>query len=630
LTTGRLHIGRLAVLLVLSGAVLTQTVHSAPGESNAAEPVPQNDWAGYNKTLDGERFSPLKQISVDNAGTLRQACRVEVAHLGSFEAGPVVVGRTMYVTAEEQTVALDPVTCFIHWRHVYRRQQQPGTILANRGVAYLNGRVFRGTDDARIIALDAATGKEIWTSVAGDSRLGESIPGAPLAWNGLIFIGIAGGEWGIKGRILAYDAMTGREVWRFNTVASGKETGADTWKDNKWAEHGGGGSWSSFALDPSTEEIFVPVGNPAPDWAPQDRPGANLFTDSVVVLDARTGALKWWYQLVANDGHDWDLGAAPMLYRDTRNRDMVAAAGKDGYLHVVDRESHALAFRVPTTTVDENPLAPTATGNKVCPGAGGGTQWNGPAFDPILKTVFTGAIDMCMVLTTEPGKSYKGNAPAAESEYGAVRPFYGGTAQFPSQPGTGWISAFESDTGKLRWKYHTDSLVLAGITATAGGIVMTGDNAGNFLVLDSSSGSVLKKLATGGSIAGGIATYEIGGRQYVAFTSGNISRSAFFGAMGRPSVVILEADLPRQVIRSTSPDSRNGRDLYQQMCSVCHGQDGKGIEGYDLKTVKNRMDRVQLASWIRNPRPPMPKTFPEPLEGKDARDIADIAAYLEQ
>lgn len=608
---------RAALGLFAAGSLRAGAALCAGASGPIDEVVPGEDWIGYNKSLDSQRFSALKQINRDNAGTLKEVCRVEVAHRGSFQAGPLVVDGTMYVTAEEQTVALDPVTCAIRWRHVYR-PQQAGMVPINRGVAYANGRLFRGTADARVVALEAATGKVVWTSVAGDPRLAEYIAGSPLVWNGLVFVGTAGSEWGIKGRVLAFDAATGREVWRFSTIPTGDEVGADSWKDSDWARHGGGGTWSSFTLDPVSSELFVPVANPVPNFSPGDRPGANLFTNSVLVLDAKTGALRWWYQLTPNDGMDWDLAAAPMLFRDSTDRDMVAAAGKDGYLHVVDRETHALKFKVPTTTVDARPVRPTPEGVRVCPGAGGGTQWNGPAFDPLQKTIFTGAIDMCTVVSSAPGQTYA-----------TGRMLYGGAWTVPRAPATGWITAFDADSGKVRWKYHAEAPVIGAITPTAGGIVMGGDNAGNFIVLDSASGKVLKKVATGGSLSGGIVTYMIDARQYVAFDSGNVSRT-IFGAVGRPSVIVMQADLPPRAVAQAGDDPEHGREVYQHNCLGCHATDGTGITGFSLRNIKARMQRAELIAWVRNPRPPMPRVFPEPIDANDARDLNDLAAYIEQ
>jgi len=202
-------------------------------------------WEGYNKSLDGQRYSLLTEINVNNVVGLVEVCRIRLADGGSLEAGPVMVGGTLFVTTATDTFALDPVTCRSKWRHRYSRSYPPSQPI-NRGVAYFGGRVFRGTDDGRLIALDAETGSEVWRDVIGDAALGEYVSSAPVAWNGLIIAGVAGGESGIRGRIMAFDATTGREVWRFHTIPLGNEVGADTWVDTTWAQHGGGGTWSTY------------------------------------------------------------------------------------------------------------------------------------------------------------------------------------------------------------------------------------------------------------------------------------------------------------------------------------------------------------------------------------------------
>jgi alcohol dehydrogenase (cytochrome c) len=520
------------------------------------------------------------------------------------------------VTTPTDTLALDPVNCRIKWRHTYRRSQQPG-LSVNRGVAYLNGRVFRGTDDARLVALDAATGAERWISIVGDAGIGEYISAAPLAWNGLVIVGISGGEFGIRGRILAYDALTGREVWRFNTIPVGKEVGADTWGDAKWAPHGGGASWSTLTLDPISAELFAPIGNPVPDFAPADRHGANLFTDSALVLDARTGALHWWYQLQANDDHDHDLAAAPMLFRNSQHEDMMAAAGKDGLLHVVDRATHKARFMVPVTTVDPVRKSVTQEGVRVCPGPAGGVLWNGPALDPKRMTIFVGAVDLCTVLKSSPGSTY---VPRGLNFGGGVEPV--------KETATGWLTAVDANSGAVRWKYHAETPILGGVTPTAGGIVMTGDNAGNFLVFESDSGKLLRKAATGGALAGGVVTYAREGKQYVAFTSGNVSPAAF-GSVGRPSVVVMALPaVPAASHASTSADPARGKQVYAQACSGCHGPDGDKVAGRDLKAAKSRMNAAQLAAFVLNPTGQMPKIFPEPRSADDERDVRDVAAFI--
>jgi alcohol dehydrogenase (cytochrome c) len=578
---------------------------------------PGSDWEAYNKSLDGQRYSPLTEIDAANAAGLIEVCRARVAAHGSLEAGLVVIGDALFATTATDTLAIDPVNCRLKWQHSYHRSQEPG-LQVNRGVAYLDGRVFRGTDDARLIALEASTGAELWSDVVGDASLGEYIAAAPLAWNGLVIVGISGGEFGIRGRILAYEAQTGREVWRFDTIPVGREVGADTWGDRKWAPHGGGATWSTFTLDPVTAEMFAPIGNPVPDFAPADRHGTNLFTDSALVLDARTGALRWWYQLEANDDHDHDLAAAPLLYRNSRHEDMMAAAGKDGLLHIVDRASHEARFKIPVTTVDPVRKVVTRSGVKVCPGPAGGVLWNGPAFDPRRMTIFVGADDLCMILHSMPGTAY---VPRGLN-------FGGGAAPSGETP-TGWLTAVNADTGSVRWKYHDDSPVLAGVTPTAGGIVMSGDNGGHFLVFNSDNGALLMKYATGGALAGGVVTYARAGKQYVAFTSGNVSPASFGSAVGRPSIVVMSvpaASTPPT--GSAAPEPARGQEIYAQACSGCHGPQGDKVAGQDLKAVKSRLNAAQIAAFILDPAPPMPRVFPAPRTAEDERDVRDVAAFV--
>jgi alcohol dehydrogenase (cytochrome c) len=603
------------------GALLSACALAAT--SVAAEPwQPGSDWESYNKSLDGQRYSPLTEITPNNAAMLAEVCRAPLAARGSLESGLVVVDDALYATTPTDTFAFDPVTCRIKWRHTYHRHSEPG-LQVNRGVAYLDGRVFRGTDDARLVALDAATGKVLWTDIVGDASLGEYIASAPLAFNGLVIVGISGGEFGVRGRVLAYDVTTGREVWRFDTIPLGKEVGADTWGDGKWAPHGGGATWSTFTLDPVTDELFVPIGNPVPDFAPMDRRGADLFTDSALVLDARTGALRWWYQLEANDDHDHDLAAAPLLYRNSAERSLMAAAGKDGLLHIVDRATHEALFKVPVTTVDPERKAVTPAGVTVCPGPAGGVLWNGPAFDPRRMTLFVGADDLCISLKSTPGTTY---VPRGLN--------FGGGAAPGRQHATGWLTAVDADTGAIRWKYHDASPVLAGVTPTAGGIVTTGDNAGDFLVFDSGSGKLVFKYASGGALAGGVVTYAREGKQYVAFTSGNTSPASFGAAVGRPTLVVMS--LPPNSSRPSAMapgrpgggERARGREVYAQSCAGCHGPTGAKVAGMDLRTMGRRMSAAQIASFILAPAAPMPRVFPAPRSPEDERDLRDVAAFV--
>jgi alcohol dehydrogenase (cytochrome c) len=599
----------------------------------AQDATPGSQWLTYNNRLDGQRYSPLKQITPANAAQLGEVCRVQIDGPTSFHAGLIVVDGVIYTSTGRYTVALDAATCAVRWKHTYIPEEERASP-SNRGVAVLDGRVFRGTGDARLLALDAATGKVLWKNVIGTSRLGESASAAPLAWQGVVYMAIAGSELGVRGRVMAYDAQTGKELWRFNTIPMGNEKGAETWKRPQSAKTGGGGVWGAMSLDPSTGELFVPVGNPWPDIDKAVRPGANLFTDSIVVLDARTGALKWWHQVAPEDWQDLDLVAPPVLYRDSKVRDIVAFGGKDGYVTGLDRDTHEQIFRTPVTTVVQAPKNPTVEGIKTCPGYAGGVEWNGPALDRLNNTLITGAVDVCFLV----------KLGAQPTKYVAGQAVFGGTVE-PVGDNTGWITAIDAETGAVRWRYHAEKPVIAGVTPTAGGVTFTGDLAGNFLVFDSKTGALVHKVPTGGAMAGGVVTYELAGRQYVAFASGNISRNAF-GDLGMPSVVIMALNANNARTSATTPSApsapfaarstsapahaanvASGRTLYGQVCVSCHGPDGDMIADHRLSTLKARRDAAATISYIKDPNAPMPKLYPQLI---DEQSVLDVAEYLWQ
>ena len=622
------------VLWLLAACALT-----GAADVHAQEYSPGSQWPSINNHLDGQRFAPLKEITPENAAQLREVCRVQIDGPTTFHAGLIVVDGVIYTNTGLQTVAIDSTTCALRWKFSYVPDEAGGAP-SSRGLAVLDGRVFRGTGDARLIALDAATGKLLWKTVIGAPRLGEGATGAPLAWGGAVYMGISGSEVGVRGRVMAYDAQTGRELWRFNTVPTGNEPGANTWKRPESAKTGGGGVWGSMSLDVTTGELFVPVGNPWPNIDKGYRPGANLFTDSMVVLDARTGALKWWHQETTEDWEDRDLVAAPVLYRDSRIRDVLAFGGKDGYVTGIDRDTHQVIFHTPVTTVESQPASATATGVRICPGYAGGVEWNGPTLDRLNNTLVTGAVDLCFMVklgTTHYWSRGSGDVPSGDSSDEAN---FGGTVA-PDGPSTGWITALDSETGEVRWRYHAEKPVVAGVTPTAGGVTFTGDLNGNFLVFNSKTGELVYKTPTGGALAGGMVTYEAAGRQYVAFASGNVSRLAF-GALGLPSVVVMS--LGGKTVSTTPPAERSrpkastqatdagapvarGRKLYAQVCTTCHGLNGNFVAGHELSTLRQRRDLDATVRYIKDPKSPMPKLYPTLL---DDQAVVDVATYVQQ
>jgi len=605
----------------LAGSLLALCALSSSVGLLAQEATPGSQWLSINNRLDGQRFSPLKEITPANAAQLGEVCRVQIDGPTTYHAGILIADGVLYTNTGRETVALDAATCAVRWKDSYQPEDDRFSP-SNRGLALLDGRLFRGTGDGRLIALDAATGKVLWKDVIANPNLGESTSAAPLAWQGVVYMGIAGSELGARGRVMAYDAQTGRELWRFNTIPRGDEKGADTWKIPSTAKTGGGGVWGAMTLDVTSGELFVPVGNPWPDIDKDYRPGTNLFTDSVVILDARTGALKWWYQVTAGDWQDLDIVAAPVLYRDTQVRDVVAFAGKDGYVTGVDRDTHQRIFHTPLITMNGPFKSATREGVRSCPGYAGGTEWNGTTLDRLNHNLITGSVDACFIVKL------------GATKYSTTEANFGGSVA-PDGPVTGWVTAVDSETGEIRWKYHAEKPVVAGVTPTAGGVTFTGDLAGNLLVFNSRTGELVKKIATGGALAGGVVTYELNGRQYLAIASGNVSRNAF-GALGVPSVVIMAlnpSSLPNSATSIAAPaaagavvtGAASGRKLYSQICVSCHGPDGNLIADHKLSTLKSRRDQASTIRFIKDPKAPMPKLYPDLIT---EQNVADVAAYI--
>jgi alcohol dehydrogenase (cytochrome c) len=467
------------------------------------------DWLMYNKGYRGERYSRLQQINAGNAGMLKPVCIFQLGELGTFSTGPVVYDGIVYATTHLGTYAIDATTCKKIWSHQHVAQG-PEMNATNKGVAIAGGRVIRGTQDGFLFALDAKTGAPLWVRQVADWRIGEGVGAAPIVWNDIVYVAKAGGDWGIRGRMMAFKVQDGSLAWSFDLIPEGNQTGADTWLNPESVAHGGGAAWVTYALDRDTGTLFVPVGNPGPDFKKTMRPGANLFTISTVALDAHTGKLKWWYQLRPNDDHDWDATVVSLF--DSGARKLLATAGKEGILHVVDRETGKLVFKLPMTTMLNHDAPLTPEGVRVCPVAG--VQWNGAAHSPMTGLLYVNAIDWCSVFKAGPDPKWVATVP-----YTGLANGFG--SNDPISQWSGWINAVDPHAGKFAWRVHTPTPMYAALTATAGNVLFTGDLNGNFLVLDARNGKELYRFNTGGPIAGGVVTYEHKGRQYVAVASGS-------------------------------------------------------------------------------------------------------------
>ena len=498
--------------------------------------VPASDWPSYNRTLPGDRFSPLAEIDRSNVAGLRPICTYSLPEVAALQAGPVVVNGTMYFSTDTVTYAVDAGTCAERWhvaRHVGRSGGGPAV---NRGVAYMSGRVFRGTSDGHVLALDAADGHGLWDVPLDVAGPGVTVPMAPVAWRGLVFIGNAGGDRsGVIGHVYALDARDGHVVWKFDVVPSAGPA-RSTWGKGAAANYpiSGGAFWTSFTLDDRAGVLYVASGNPAPDFDSAVRDGDNLYANCLIAIDATSGRMLGYNQLVKHDFHDWDVDSPPAIVTTRAGRAVVASANKDGLLSVVDRGRIATRESVEATANGAAPAelpvlyqAPTTTrfnvdvplsrehATRFCPGILGGAEWNGAAYDPTRDVLFVGANDWCTTVRLQ-------NEGAPAPRLGAA--WFGaaaGTQRNDSAAAArGWVTSYDAETGRIRWKFAAPSPVLAGVTPTAGGLVFTADLGGTVYAFDSDNGQVLWRKSTGQSIGGGIVSYAIGGHQRIGIASG--------------------------------------------------------------------------------------------------------------
>ena len=580
------------------------------------------EWITINKDYSSQRYVDLDQINAGNVNALKPVCEAQLNEPSWFSSGVLMVGRTLYVSTLRATYAVDAATCEVRWRDVIKLG--PTANISNRGPAYLNGMIFRGTADGRVIALDAKTGKVMWDQQHADPKQNESFVAAPIAWDGKVFIGIAISDLGIRGRLMALDAKTGKELWRFYTVP---EPGKGQPK--------GGGFWTTFSLDPATGEVFGPAANPAPDFDTSVRPGDNVYTNSVIALNAATGQLNWYYQHTPRDDHDWDLGSAPTLYRTRSGKDMVAIAGKDGWVVGFDRTTRAQVFKAPGTTItNHGPLPDKLT--LVCPGLGGGSQFNGAAYHPGIGALYVGEVDWCAYFVKpeatakleKEGEEESGDLSTATQS--AVNYSHGGAvfADYTTQP-KGMITAIDGETGRILWKYPTDAQMLAGLVPTKGGLVFAGDVRGNLFAFDAKSGAVLKHIDVGGALNSGLISYAVDGTQYVAAAVGGVTLNPrgiagplavkVFGLQGGDAPKITTFDrVPTQVSGAAA-----NTEVFFRMCAACHGGDGKGRGYPSLTRLTELGDPEVLKTFLANVPPPMPVLYPGVLNDDEVRMIAE-------
>ena len=492
-----------------------------------------HNWLTYYGSYSGQRYSTLDQITAANVGTLKTAWVFQVGVIGliatpatyAFEAAPLVVDGVMYVTGWDGYIwALDAATGKQYWR--YRHAVPLDVPLCcgnvNRGAAVARGKVFFATPHGHLVALDAATGRPVWDQVFADVRAGESATAAPLVVKNLVIVGSSGGEYGVRGHLDAFDLETGRHAWRRYTIPKPGEPGAETWpsQGDAWAR-GGGTTWITGTYDPELDLVYWGTGNPGPDFDATPRPGANLYTNSVLAIDPDDGSIRWHYQFTPNDVWDFD-GVNENILFDQGGQKLLAHFDRNGYLYILDRTNGRLvrtakfSDRVTWGDVDATTgqvtvrLRPTPAGVRICPSPSGAKEWPHAAYSPATGLLYAPVIEKCGTYKLRPQEFREGMA------------YWGGEAQADTSARDGWgyVRAIDPATGREAWAHRTEHPMVASVLATAGTVVFTGEPTGEFIALDARTGELLWRFQTGSGIHSSPVTYSVGGKQYVAVASG--------------------------------------------------------------------------------------------------------------
>ena len=554
---------RTLATLALLGLMLVGLRAQVPFErlrSAASEP---RNWLTYSGSYASTRHTTLSQITPANVGELELQWVFQNRVFGPWQSTPLVVDGIMYLTQRpNDVIALDARTGRAFWIYRYPTPSSHRACCGsnNRGVAILGDRLFMATLDAHVVALDAATGAELWNVEVADIEQGPySFTLAPLAVKDKVIIGTGGGDLGVRGFIAALDAETGEEAWRFHTIPGPGEPGHETWEpcppnpttycDPEAWKHGGGSVWLTGSYDPALNLTYWGVGNPGPDYNRSQRPGDNLYATSVVALDADTGELRWHFQFTPDDNYDYDSVQIPVLAdieRGGTEFKVMLWANRNGFYYVLDRATGRFLSGIPFVRVnwaeglDDNgrPLeTPQPPGAPTYPGIQGATNWYSPSYSPRTElfyipawedyaTVFDGAPQVYVEGQT---RGFSGRTPAGLPTTYLPAPGAPNVPALSRGPintwtdaiGHGAVLAIDALTGEQKWKFELTDMIASGILTTASDVLFTGARSGYFQALDARDGELLWKTSLGGLIVNGPMSYEVGGKQYVAVIAGH-------------------------------------------------------------------------------------------------------------
>jgi alcohol dehydrogenase (cytochrome c) len=507
-------------------------IHVNSERLRAAETNP-DEWLMYSGSYNGWRHTSLAEITPANVAQLRIRWIKQFDITGTIiEATPLVIDGVIFMVAEAgHVVALDDKTGDVIWE--YKRPVPPDLPLiagpVNRGLAVHGSTIFFGSLDGYLIAIDANDGKVIWQTLVGSPSDGYSITGAPLVVNGSVVVGVAGGDFGIRGFLAAYDVSTGQQQWKFETIPGPGEVGHETWENDAWRT-GGGSTWNTGSYDPSTGLLYWGVGNPSPDFSGDVRPGDNLFTDSVIALRATTGKLVWYFQFTPHDEHDRDAAQTPVLVDLMINdvvRKVICWPNRNGFYYVLDRITGEFLAGVPFVELDwaqgltdagrpilSNIAKVSTAGRRTKPGIDGATNWQNSAFDQRRGSIFVPAAENSSVFTKAPTDRVT-RGPNGRFE---------GSGWIQMQPATNQVLALDAATGRLKWKYKSPQppsqwYHYSGLLSTEGGLVF-GASGGICFALDADTGREVWRVSLGGNTKSAPISFVVDGHQVIAVAAG--------------------------------------------------------------------------------------------------------------
>jgi alcohol dehydrogenase (cytochrome c) len=502
------------------------------------------NWLHSNGSYAQTRYYPANQINTKNVKNLKPAFVFQTAVIESMETAPIVVNGVMFLTtAFNHVYAIDAVTGQEYWH--FKHKMGPITTFCcgpnNKGVAISEGKLFMGTLDAKLIALDAKTGKLLWETEIADPEKGYSETMAPTVVDGKVLIGTNGGEYGVRGFVKAFDANSGKEIWTFHTIpekghegvwaqtdATGRNMHRDIAaekaafaKNSKFHETLGGGVWMTPAIDRATKAVIFVVGNPSPDLYGAERPGDNLYTDSLVAIDLDSGKYKWHYQYIAHDVWDLDSVSPPILVdvKDKSGKMIpgIIHGGKTGHIYVHDRRDGKLIRFSEAMIPQENMwVLPTPEGARMLPGANGGVEWSPMAVHPTARLAYAVNLHQPMTYHVEP------------TPYPGGKLWLGGAFKnVKDEEQWGNVTAVNLDTGKIAWQSKTAQPMIGGALATAGDLVFAGEGNGWFNAYDARTGKVLWKFQCGAGVNAPPVSYTVNGKQYIAVAAGGNTQMDF-------------------------------------------------------------------------------------------------------